>query len=37
MKEEITNEEIRFALKQLGAYFSIKIRDGKEGDVPDSD
>ena len=29
-----TNEEIRFALKQLGAYFSIKIRDGKEGDVP---
>lgn len=31
---EITNEEIRFALKQLGAYFSIKIRDKKEGDVP---
>ena len=28
------NEEIRFALKQLGAYFSIKIRDNKEGDVP---
>ena len=24
-----TNEEIRFALKQLGAYFSIKIRDEK--------
>lgn len=33
-KPEITNEEIRFALKQLGAYFSIKIRDKKEGDVP---
>lgn len=34
---EITNEEIeeiRFALKQLGAYFSIKIRDKKEGDAP---
>lgn len=31
---EITNEEIRFALKQLGAYFSIKIRDNKEGNVP---
>ena len=28
------NEEIRFALKQLGAYFSIKIRNKKEGDVP---
>lgn len=33
-ESEITNEEIRFALKQLGAYFSIKIRDKKEGDVP---
>lgn len=31
---EITNAEIRFALKQLEAYFSIKIRDKKEGDVP---
>ena len=31
---EITNEEIRFALKQLGAYLSIKIRDKKEGSVP---
>lgn len=28
------SEEIRFTLKQLGAYFSIKIRDKKEGDVP---
>lgn len=34
IQPEITNEEIRFALKQLGAYFSIKIRDKKEGDVP---
>ena len=30
----ITNEEIRFALKQLGAYFSIKIRDKQDGNVP---
>jgi|GEM_PF-1590852 len=31
---EITNEEIRFALKQLRAYLAIKIRDGKDGSVP---
>lgn len=31
---EITNEEIRFALKQLRVYFAIKIRDGKDGGVP---
>jgi len=33
-QSEFINEEIRFALKQLGAYFAIKIRDGKEGSVP---
>lgn len=31
---EITNEEIRFVLKQLRVYFAIKIRDGKDGGVP---
>ena len=33
-QSEITNEEIRFALKQLKVYFAIKIRDGKDGSVP---
>lgn len=31
---EFTNEEIRFALKQLRVYFAIKIRDRKEGSIP---
>ena len=31
---EITNEEIRFSLKQLRVYLAIKIRNGKEGGVP---
>lgn len=31
---EVTNEEIRFSLKQLRVYLIIKIRDGKEGGVP---
>ena len=31
---KITDEDAKFALSQMGAYFAIKIRDKKEGEIP---